>query len=222
MHILTSTLYFPPVEEVFKDLPDEYSEEGLVAVGGDLSVERLLLAYNSGIFPWYDESTPILWWSPAWRMVLFPENFKLSKSLRSTIRKGKFKISFNKDFEAVIRQCANIRGENRSSTWIGPEMQEAYINLYRLGHASSVEVWYEDELVGGLYGIDLPERKIFCGESMFSKMSDASKVAFYFLTQDLKQKNYKVIDCQIYNEHLSSLGAETILREEFLELLNEE
>lgn len=221
MHILTSAIYFPPVEEVFKDLPDEYSEEGLLAVGGDLSVERLLLAYNSGIFPWYDESTPILWWSPAWRMVLFLENFKLSKSLRSTIRKGKFTISFNKDFEAVINQCANIRGDNRGSTWIGPEMQKSYIKLHKLGHASSIEVWYKGDLVGGLYGIDLPERKVFCGESMFSKMSDASKVAFYFLVQDLKRKNYKLIDCQIYNEHLASLGANTIPREDFLELLKE-
>lgn len=219
MHILTSALYFPPVEEVFKNLPDEYSEEGLLAVGGDLSVERLLLAYNSGIFPWYDESTPILWWSPAWRMVLFPENFKLSKSLRSTIRKGKFTISFNKDFEAVINQCANIRGDNRSSTWIVPEMQESYIKLHKLGHATSIEVWYQGDLVGGLYGIDLPNQKVFCGESMFSKMSDASKVAFYFLVQDLKRKNYKFIDCQIYNEHLASLGANTIPREDFLELL---
>ena len=219
MHILTSALYFPPVETVFGELPDEYNEEGLLAVGGDLSVERLLLAYNSGIFPWYDISTPILWWSPAWRMVLFPEKFKISKSLRSTIRKGKFKVSFNKNFEAVIAQCANIRGENRTSTWITSEMQEAYINLHRLGHAFSVEVWYEGELVGGLYGIDLPEKKVFCGESMFSKMSDASKVAFYFLAQDLRRKNYKVIDCQIYNEHLASLGAETIPREDFMELL---
>ncbi len=219
MHFLTSELYFPPVDTVFKEFPDENDGEGLLAVGGDLSMERLLLAYNSGIFPWYDSSTPILWWSPAWRMVLFLQNFKVSKSLRSTIRKQKFKVSFNKNFKAVITQCANYRGENRTSTWITPEMKEAYIHLHALGHAMSVEVWLEGELVGGLYGIDLPDRKIFCGESMFSKISDASKVAFYYLVQDLKRKNYKLVDCQIYNEHLSSLGAVTIPRAEFIELL---
>lgn len=221
MYFLTKELYFPTLEEAFpaSDIDNDYSEEGLLAVGGDLSVERLLLAYNSGIFPWYDQESPILWWSPAWRMVLFPEKFKVSKSLRQSIRRGKFSISFNRDFEAVVANCANIRTKNRTGTWITSEMQEAYIKLHALGHASSVEVWYDGELVGGLYGIDLPEKKIFCGESMFSKMSDASKIAFYYLVEDLKRKNYKLIDCQIYNDHLSSLGAETIAREEFMELL---
>lgn len=212
MHFLTEELWFPDIEEATSD--------GLLAIGGNLSVQRLLLAYNSGIFPWYENDQPILWWSPNPRMVLFPENFKISKSLRKTIKSGKFKISFNENFAEVINICANISRKGQGGTWITGEMEEAYIKLHNAGHAVSLEVWENNKLVGGLYGIDLPHKKVFCGESMFSLVSDASKVAFYHLSEYVKLKDYKFIDCQLYNPHLESLGAEEIPRFEFLELLN--
>ena len=211
MHYLTEKLWFPN--------PEEATEDGLLAIGGDLLVERLLLAYNSGIFPWFEDDQPILWWSPDPRMVLFPEKFKVSKSLRKKIKSEKFRITFNQNFAEVIKNCATVLRKGQTGTWITQEMQQAYIALRSAGHAVSIEVWEDEKLVGGLYGIDLPKKKVFCGESMFSLVSDASKVAFYHLSEYVKTKNYKFIDCQIYNEHLESLGAEEIGRGEFLELL---
>ncbi|NGX82754.1 leucyl/phenylalanyl-tRNA--protein transferase [Aequorivita sp. KMM 9714] len=211
MHFLTEKLWFPNIEEATLD--------GLLAIGGDLSIERLLLAYNSGIFPWYEDGQPVLWWSPNPRMVLMPNKFKVSKSLRKTIRDKKFTITFNEDFKSVISYCASVPRKGQNGTWITKEMQQAYIALHNAGHAVSVEVWEGDKLVGGLYGIDLPNKKVFCGESMFSLVSDASKVAFYHLSEFVKAKDYKLIDCQIYNEHLESLGAEEIERDDFLKIL---
>ncbi len=212
MHYLTEKLWFPT--------PSDATVDGLLAIGGDLSVERLQLAYNSGIFPWFEDDQPILWWSPDPRMVLFPENFKVSKSLRKTLISKKFKITFNQNFSEVINNCATVPRKGQAGTWITEEMQESYIALHKAGHAISVEVWENDKMVGGLYGIDLSQKKVFCGESMFSLVSDASKVAFYHLSEYAKANNYKFIDCQIYNTHLESLGAEEIGREEFLALLS--
>ena len=211
MQYLTDKLWFPN--------PKNATEDGLLAIGGDLSVERLLLAYNSGIFPWFEDDQPFLWWSPDPRMVLFPEKFKVSKSLRKTLSSGKFEITFNQNFEEVIKSCATVPRKGQAGTWITREMQEAYAALHKARHAISVEVWENEKLVGGLYGIDLPQKKVFCGESMFSLVSDASKVAFYYLAEYVKSKDYKFIDCQIYNEHLESLGAEEIRRDEFLTML---
>ncbi len=211
MHFLTEKLWFPN--------PKETTADGLLAIGGDLSLERLLLAYNSGIFPWFEDDQPILWWSPDPRMVLFPKNFKVSKSLRKTLNTEKFKVTFNQNFAEVIKNCASVSRKGEHGTWITQEMQEAYHALYKAGYAVSIEVWEKDKLVGGLYGIDLPQKKVFCGESMFSLVSDASKVAFYHLSEYAKANNYKFIDCQIYNKHLESLGAEEIGRGKFLEML---
>lgn len=211
MHYLNEKLWFPKIEDATID--------GLLAIGGNLSVERLLLAYNSGIFPWYEDDQPLLWWSPNPRMILFPENFKVSKSLRRTIRSEKFTITFNQNFETVITNCASVPRKEQGGTWITNEMKQAYMALYKAGHAVSIEVWENDELVGGLYGINLPNKRVFCGESMFSLVSDASKVAFYHLSEYVKLKDYKFIDCQVYNSHLVSLGAEDVSREFFLEAL---
>lgn len=211
MNFLTEKLWFPN--------PTEATSDGLLAIGGDLSTERLLLAYHSGIFPWFEDDQPILWWSPDPRMILFPEKFKVSKSLRKTLKSEKFRITFNKNFPEVIKNCATVLRKGQAGTWITKEMQQAYIALHSAGHAVSVEVWEDEKLVGGLYGIDLPQKKVFCGESMFSLVNDASKVAFYHLSEYVKTKDYKFIDCQVYNEHLESLGAEEIGRGEFFELL---
>lgn len=222
MYFLTDKVWFPSVAEVFsasESQEESLASDGLMAIGGDLSSERLLLAYNSGIFPWYEEGQPILWWCPDPRMVLFPEKFKVSKSLQRTILSDKFIVTFNTAFAEVIKNCAAVYREGQGGTWITKAMQQSYINLHQAGHALSVEVWLDDQLVGGLYGIDLGEKKIFCGESMFALVSDASKVGFYHLVERLKTQNYKVIDCQIYTDHLYSLGAEEIPREEFLKLL---
>lgn len=213
MVILQNKLWFPDISTA--------SEEGIVAIGGDLSIERLLLAYESGIFPWYNEM-PILWWSPPERMVLFPEDFKVSKSLRKTIKSNKFRISYNESFDEVIENCAAIKRKNQQGTWIHSEMIDAYKELHQIGVAESIEVWEKDILVGGLYGVNLKDRRVFCGESMFSLVSDASKVAFYYLTEYVKAGNYKLIDCQIYNSHLASLGARTISRSKFREILESE
>ncbi len=211
MNFLTEKLWFPN--------PTEATSDGLLAIGGDLSTERLLLAYHSGIFPWFEDDQPILWWSPDPRMILFPEKFKVSKSLRKTLKSEKFKVTFNQNFAEVIKNCATVLRKGQAGTWITQEMQQAYIALHSAGHAVSVEVWEDEKLVGGLYGIDLPQKKVFCGESMFSLVNDASKVAFYHLSEYVKTKDYKFIDCQVYNEHLESLGAEEIGREEFFKLL---
>lgn len=209
MYFLTRELYFPSTEHA--------SPEGIVAIGGDLSPERLILAYRSGIFPWFEDDEPILWWSPPERMVLFPDELKISKSMRNIINRQIFKVTFNTAFREVISNCRNIKRDGQPGTWITPDMVEAYCRLNELGYAKSVEVWQDGTLVGGLYGIDLGH--IFCGESMFSKASNASKIAFIALTKQLQLANYRLLDCQVHNDHLESLGAREIDREDFLEIL---
>jgi leucyl/phenylalanyl-tRNA--protein transferase len=200
---------FPEIENA--------NEDGVLALGGDLSAERLIHAYRSGIFPWFSEGEPIVWYCPNPRMVLFFEKLKISKSLRKIIRDQEFTITFNQNFEEVIFNCKSIQRGDNLGTWITKEMEEAYLKLYKKGMAKSVEVWQSGQLVGGLYGVDLGS--IFCGESMFSKVSNASKVAFVYLVNKLKSEEYRLLDCQVYNNHLASLGAEEISREDFLELL---
>lgn len=206
---LTNELYFPSVEDA--------NAEGLLAVGGDLSPERLMLAYKCGIFPWFNEDSLILWWSPDPRMVLFPECIKVSKSMRKILKNNQFSLTKNNCFEAVIDQCALAKREGQEGTWITIEMKEAYLKLHEMGYAISYEVWQEGKMVGGLYGIDLGH--IFCGESMFSLVSNASKFAFIQLADELHQKKYSLIDCQLYTKHLESLGAEEIPRSRFIEIL---
>lgn len=209
MYFLSRELYFPPVENA--------SPEGIIAIGGDLSPERLILAYRNGIFPWFEDDEPILWWSPEERMVLFPNELKISKSMRNIINRGIFRVTFNTCFRDVIANCRSIKRDGQPGTWITQEMVEAYCTLHKLGYAKSVEVWQDDELVGGLYGIDLGH--IFCGESMFSKTSNASKFAFIALVKQLQLANYKLLDCQVHNDHLESLGAREIDREDFLAIV---
>jgi len=198
---------------------DESNKDGLIAVGGDLSVERLMHAYHLGIFPWFNEGQPLFWWSPDPRMILLPESFKVSKSLKKTILSNKYKITLNTSFEEVINCCSKIKRKGQQGTWITKNMITAYRQLHKKGYAKSIEVWLGDQLVGGLYGIDLKEKNIFCGESMFSKKNDASKIAFYYLVKKIQAKNYKLIDCQMYTSHLESLGAQEIPRNEFLKYL---
>ncbi len=202
---------FPPLEQALEH-PD-----GLLAVGGDLTSNRLLAAYHLGIFPWYSDNEPILWWSPAQRMVLFPEALKVSRSLRKTIRKGQFTVTLDRNFPQVIKECAGPRSYEHG-TWITSNMQNAYCQLHDYGFAHSCEAWHEGRLVGGLYGIALG--KIFFGESMFSRMSDASKVAFTHFVWQLQQWGYELIDCQIHTPHLESLGAELISRQDYRAVLN--
>ena len=209
MYFITKELYFPPVEEA--------SYEGILAIGGDLSVKRLLLAYENGIFPWYNENEPILWWSPSERMVVNPNDYKASKSLRNIINRNIFEVTINKDFEAVIKNCQKIDRKEQDGTWISSEIIKSYTKLHQLGKAISFEVWQNGELVGGLYGVDLGH--VFCGESMFSKISNASKVAFVKLIDYLKQNNYKLLDCQVHNDHLEKLGAFEISRATFMKIL---
>lgn len=211
MHILTSDHTFPPV-----DLADEH---GLLAVGGDLSVARLTEAYRRGIFPWYDASQPVLWWSPDPRMVLYPEKLKISKSMRQVLRKDLFRVSFNQNFQEVIGECSNMKRAGQDTTWITPEMEAAYLGLHHAGLAFSVEVWQDEQMVGGLYGIYLKEKQVFCGESMFSKVSNASKFGFIKWIHRLKEEGVKLVDCQVYTPHLESLGGEEISRREFMKYL---
>lgn len=206
---LTDRLTFPNVEEA--------NEDGLLAAGGDLSPERLLLAYQNGIFPWFNQDSLILWWSPDPRMVLFPENIKISKSMRKVLRDQKFKLTVNTCFKEVIEKCSTIKREDQDGTWITNEMRNAYESLHKLGVAKSYEVWEEDKLVGGLYGVDLGT--VFCGESMFSLAPNASKFAFIKLAEELRSKNYRLIDCQLYTDHLASLGAVEIPRRDFVKFL---
>lgn len=203
---LNSALEFPSYESTNKD--------GIIALGGDLSEERLIYAYNNGIFPWYSEGEPIVWYCPHKRMILFPDALKVSKSMQKIIKKNKYIITENKAFREVIYNCKTIDRNDGFGTWITGEMEQAYINLHQKGIAKSIEVWFENELVGGLYGLEI--NNIFCGESMFSKVSNASKLAFIHLA---KYKNYTLIDCQIYNEHLASLGAREVDRDIFLKIL---
>lgn len=209
MYLLNQEIYFPPLYTTHPS--------GIIAIGGDLSVERLLLAYRSGIFPWFEDGEPITWWSPPKRMVCYPDKYKPSKSLRNILNRNIFEVSFNTCFEQVIRNCQTTKREGQNGTWITDDMADAYIRLHKMGHAKSVEVWQNNELVGGLYGIDLGN--IFCGESMFSKVSNASKIAFHYLAEKAKRDNYSLIDGQIYNEYLEQLGFTEIDREDFVRFL---
>lgn len=204
---LTDKIEFPPYEFTTND--------GIIALGGDLSEKRLIYAYKNGIFPWFSEGDPIVWYCPFKRMVLFPDEIKVSKSMQKIIRKNQFTITENKAFKEVIYYCKNIQRSDGFGTWITDDMEQAYINLHKKGIAKSIEVWQNDELVGGLYGLEI--NAIFCGESMFSKVSNASKLAFIHLS---KHKEYTLIDCQIHNEHLESLGAKEVDRSLFLQILN--
>ncbi|WP_374174867.1 leucyl/phenylalanyl-tRNA--protein transferase [Flavobacterium tructae] len=212
MYYVFNDLFFPPVSEA--------DEEGILAIGGDLDPERLKLAYQSGIFPWFNEGEPILWWSPDPRMVLFLEELIVSKSMRNVLNRKQFAVTFNKNFREVISNCQKIKREGQDGTWISNEMIDAYCKLNEQGIAKSVEVWQDENLVGGLYGIDLGH--VFCGESMFSKVSNASKVAFIALVNYLKEGNYQLLDCQVYNSHLESLGCREIDREAFISILKKE
>ena len=208
MYDVTDTMEFPSV--------DTATDDGLLAFGGDLSTERLLLAYKSGIFPWYNEEEPILWWSPDPRFVLFPKKLKVSKSMKQILRKNDFTVTVDVAFESVIYQCAKTKRIGQPGTWITDPMREAYIKLHQLGYAKSVEVWQKDTLVGGLYGIDVGNG-VFCGESMFATVSNASKFGFITFVQN---SDYTLIDCQVYTQHLESLGAEDIPRSEFLRYMS--
>jgi leucyl/phenylalanyl-tRNA--protein transferase len=198
---------------IFPD-PALADEDGLLAVGGDLSSERLLLAYQNGIFPWYNDDTPILWYSPHERFVLFPDELKVSKSMRQVLRSGRFSITKDQCFEKVIEACSLVDREGQDGTWITAEMMEAYIRLHAEGHAHSVEVWDQDELAGGLYGVQIGS--VFCGESMFSLVSNASKMALINLSNS---GDYTLIDCQVHTEHLESMGARMISRKEYMTVL---
>lgn len=206
---LPDEILFPP--------PDLADESGILAVGGDLTEERLLLAYSMGIFPWYSEGDPILWWSPDPRLVLFPGEMKVSRSLKQTMNKGTFTITMDTAFESVIRECALIHQRSAGDTWITDKMIEAYIHLHHSGFAHSVESWSDDTLVGGLYGVSLGSA--FFGESMYAKKSNASKVAFVRLIQQLGKWQFTLIDCQVATKHLKTFGAHDIPRAEFMALL---
>ena len=210
----------PPLRRdlVFPD-PRYAATEGLLAYGGDLSPNRLLTAYRKGIFPWYSAGDPILWWSPDPRMLLYPEQFKVSKSFRRILRNGGFSVSFDQAFEEVIRYCGTVPREGQKGTWLLDEMQEAYIELHRMGFAHSVEVYLEGVLTGGLYGVAMG--KAFFGESMFSLKSNASKVAFKALSDVLGLRGYDFIDCQVSNAHLERMGAVPVSRDSFLDQLEE-
>jgi len=210
-----------PIFKLNKELsfpdPSYAEEEGILAIGGDLSVDRLILAYANGIFPWPRKDAPILWWSPDPRMVMFPENFKVSHSLRQLVRSGKYSYTIDKEFEKVIRQCARIPRMGQDDTWITEEMTEAYIRLHHEGFAHSVESWFDGKLVGGLYGVSIG--RAFFGESMFYTERDASKFAFYQLIMLLKHWEFEIVDAQQDTNHLKSLGAINIPRDEFMERL---
>lgn len=202
--VLDNELSFPPA--------DTAEPDGLLAIGGDLSPERLLLAYQNGIFPWY-EGEHILWWFPDPRFVLFPDELKINKSVKALLKKNEFEFTVNKSFKEVIHQCKKIRRPGQKGTWITNEVEKAYIQMHELGYAHSAEVWKEGKLTGGLYGIKLG--KVFFGESMFSKVSNASRYAFIKYVQQLKEEGIELIDCQVYTEYLESMGAKMISGKEF-------
>ncbi len=207
--LLTRDLWFPH--------PDQADSHGLLALGGDLSVDRLLLAYSSGIFPWFSPGDPILWWSPDPRMVLFPSDLHVPRRLRRVIRQRRFHITLDRDFEGVIRACSISNNREHSGTWITKEMIRAYVDLHRAGYAHSVEAWYQGELAGGLYGVCLGG--VFFGESMFYHVPDASKAAFVSLVHYLQAHGVRLIDCQVRTDHLSRFGAVEVQRKDFLRLL---
>ena len=201
---------FPP--------PEEADENGLLAYGGDLSPERLITAYESGVFPWFEDGQPILWWNPPRRMVLYPSEFKLSKTMRQKLKREHFEFKIDSNFEQVIQHCAKVPRKDQAGTWITDEMMDAYTTLHRMGFAHSFETYLNNELVGGLYGISLGGA--FFGESMFSIVSDSSKAAFYSLTQFAKKHDFTFIDCQLHTSHLASLGAREIDRSQYLRELD--
>lgn len=208
LHLLNDRLWFPPVEEAMDD--------GLLAIGGDISPERLLLAYQQGIFPWYNEDLP-LWWSPDPRFVLFPDELRIHKSMRSIIQKNVFSFTVNQSFSEVLHHCSNSPRSHQDGTWLNRELIDSLIVLHQSGYAHSVEVWQDSKLVGGLYGIKVG--RVFCGESMFSFVSNASKFGLIHYVHQLKSEGIQIIDCQVYSEHLASLGARMIERKMFMEYL---
>ena len=209
LHVLDQNLWFPPVKEA---LPD-----GLLAIGGDLSANRLLMAYKAGIFPWFDGEIP-MWWCPDPRFVLFPTELKVSKSMKQLFKRNAFEFTINKSFFAVINHCKKVKRSGQDGTWITDEVELAYRKMHEFGYAHSAEAWLNGELVGGLYGIRLG--KVFFGESMFSHVSNASKYAFISYVKQLKKEGAQLIDCQVYTEHLESLGAKMISRNTFIDLLH--
>ena len=202
---------FPPINEALVE------PNGLLAIGGDLSSDRLLTAYRSGIFPWFSEGEPVLWWSPNPRMVLFPQDFKVSKSLAKRLKKNDYEVRFNTSFRQVMETCANTYRPDQDGTWITSDIIDAYCELHRLGYAHSAETWIDNTLVGGLYGVLI--NKMFYGESMFHHITDASKIAFAHMVEYLKNKNVGMIDCQMNTQHLASLGAQEISRADFIDQL---
>lgn len=206
--VLDDKIWFPPVEDAMAD--------GLLAMGGDLGTQRLLLAYQKGIFPWYDGSLP-LWWSPNPRFILLPNDLKVSKSMKSLFNKNMFRFTINCSFPEVIHQCKQTTRQGQNGTWITDEMEKAYIQLHQLGYAHSGETWHNGQLVGGLYGVRMG--KVFFGESMFSTQSNASKFAFINYVHQLQKEGVQLIDCQVYTQHLESLGAKMVMREQFMQLL---
>ena len=209
MHQLSSEHIFPSALSANND--------GVVAIGGDLDPKRILKAYKQGIFPWFESDDYLVWWSPDPRMVLFPEKLRISKSTKKVLKDANFKVTFNQSFDEVVDCCAKVKRFGQNGTWITDGLKKAYNLLHKEGHAFSVEVWKDFELVGGLYGIDLGD--VFCGESMFSKENNASKIGFIHLIKELTKNGYKLIDCQVPSAHLKSLGAEEISREQFLNFL---
>ena len=210
-------IYQLPKEIIFPN-PELAEEDGLLAVGGDLSFERLLLAYCNGIFPWYSEGDPILWWCPKPRFIIKPNEVKISKSMKRVFNSGKFKVTFDNDFEGVIKNCKELR-ENKEGTWINDNMMKAYINLFKKGFASSVEVYRNEKLVGGLYGVKIG--RCFFGESMFSIETNASKVALISICKRLEEEGYIFLDCQMHTNHLESMGGKFVSWEEFKLMLEE-
>lgn len=207
IHLLNNTLWFPPLHHA--------DDDGLLAIGGDLSTDRLLLAYRSGIFPWYSQDEPILWWSPDPRFVLFPPQLRVSKSMKTLLRSGRFQFTTNAAFAAVIAACQSTPRPGQDGTWITEDIVAAYTQLHHTGYAHSAEAWQDGQLVGGLYGVLIG--KVFFGESMFSHVSNASKFAFINWVQQLQQQGIQLIDCQVYTAHLHSLGATMIPRQQFIQ-----
>lgn len=209
---------FKLTKEIIFPNPELSEEDGLLAIGGDLSIERLILAYCNGIFPWYNEGEPILWWCPKPRFIIKPTDVKISKSMKKIIKREEFKVTFNNDFDGVISNCKLIRENNDEGTWISNDMKNAYINLYNNGYAMSVETYIDETLVGGLYGVKIG--KCFFGESMFSKVSNASKIALIKLADKLSNEDFIFIDCQMHTEHLESMGGKFVEWSIFKALLN--
>lgn len=210
LHILSETNWFPPVSDAMND--------GLLAIGGDVEPERLILAYQKGIFPWYNEDIP-LWWSPDPRFVLFPEELKVSKSMQQLSKRSPFVFSCNQAFQQVLEHCSSSTRPGQSGTWLNENLMQSLLHLHTLGWAHSAEVWQDNQLIGGLYGIRIG--KLFCGESMFSRVSNASKFALIRYVQLLQQQGVEIIDCQVYSQHLASLGARMISRDRFIQYLPE-